>query len=72
MGVELPFRLLESFTDVELDPERRPTPGFLTAEAWCEAFARAGLARVTLVPDAIRIRTLYAGFFAAAVCGQAG
>jgi hypothetical protein len=27
---------------------------------------------VTLVPDAIRVRTLYPGFFGAAVCGQAG
>jgi len=72
VGVELPFRLLESFTDVELDPVRRPTPGFLTAEAWRDAFTRAGFARVTLVPDAIRVRALYPGFFAAAVCGQAG
>ena len=71
-GAELPFRILESFTDVELDPERRPTPGFLTAEAWCAAFVRAGFMRVTLVPDAIRVRALYPGFFAAAVCGQAG
>jgi len=72
VGAELPFRLLESFTDVELDPERRPTPGFLTAETWCAAFARAGFVHVTLVPDAVRVRALYPGLFAAGVCGQAG
>ncbi|HJQ73463.1 MAG TPA: class I SAM-dependent methyltransferase [Gaiellaceae bacterium] len=72
VGVELPFRLLESFTDVGLDPARRPTPGFLTAEQWLDAVGRAGFARPTLVPDAIGVRATYAGFFSAAICAQAG
>ncbi len=72
VGAELPFQILASFLDVELHPERRPTAGFLTAEEWGAAFARAGLLRVELEPDAIRLRTIHPGFFAAAVCGQAG
>jgi SAM-dependent methyltransferase len=70
VGAELPFQLLRSFTDVEVDPVTRPTPGFLTAEHWQAAFARAGFIDVTLVPDALRLRALYPGFLAAAICGR--
>jgi SAM-dependent methyltransferase len=70
VGAEMPFQLLESFTDVRLDPVRRPTAGFLTAEHWCDTLARAGFAPVELVPDAIRLRAVYPGFMTAAVCGQ--
>ncbi|MFN8544687.1 MAG: class I SAM-dependent methyltransferase [Candidatus Binatia bacterium] len=70
VGAELPFRLLESFVDVTLDPLRRPTPGFLTAEHWIGALVRAGFAQVAVVPDAVRLRAIYPGFLAAAVCGR--
>lgn len=70
VGAELPFRLLESFVDVRLDPKDRPTPGFLTAEHWQAAFQRAGFADVRIVPDAVRLRDYYPGFLAAAVCGR--
>lgn len=70
VGAELPFQLLRSFTDVELDPATRPTPGFLTAEHWQQALGRAGFADVTAVPDAVRLRALYPGFLTAAVCGR--
>jgi hypothetical protein len=70
VGAELPFQLLRSFTDVEIDPVTRPTPGFLTAEHWQAALARAGFTDVTLVPDALRLRALYPGFLAAAICGR--
>ncbi len=69
VGAEFPFQLLESFTAVETDPETRATPGFLTAEEWLGALGRAGFASVELVPDVIRMRALYPGFFAAAICG---
>jgi len=69
VGAEFPFRLLESFTSVRLDATRR-TPGFLTAEEWQAAFARAGLTEVALVPDVVRLRAYYRGMLAAAVCGR--
>ena len=69
VGAELPFRLLESFTSVRLDDTRR-TPGFLTAEEWQAAFARAGFVEVTLVPDVCRLRDYYRGMLAAGVCGR--
>jgi SAM-dependent methyltransferase len=70
VGAELPFQLLRSFTDVSLDPETRPSPGFLTAEHWLGAFARAGFTDVATVPDALRLRALYPGFLTAAICGR--
>src|SRR5437867_5277454 len=39
---ELMFQILDSFTNVQTDPEVRPNPGFLTAEQWRRAFLRAG------------------------------
>jgi SAM-dependent methyltransferase len=70
VGAELPFQLLESFTAVTLDPVARPTAGFLTAEHWQAALGRTGFTPVVLVPDAIRLRALYPGFVAAAICGR--
>ncbi|HEV7735347.1 MAG TPA: class I SAM-dependent methyltransferase [Candidatus Binatia bacterium] len=72
VGAEFPFQLLESFTTVTLDPVTRPEPGFLTAEPWLAAVARAGFVDTTLVPDVIRLRALYPGFFAGAICGRRG
>jgi SAM-dependent methyltransferase len=70
VAAELPFQLLESFADVQTDPETRPSAGFLTAEAWLAALRRAGFADVALVPDAIRLRALVPAFLAAAVVGR--
>ena len=67
---ELPFQLLESFGDVETHPETRPTAGFLAAETWLAAFARAGFTDVGLTPDAIRLRALVPAFIAAAIVGR--
>lgn len=72
VGAELPFQLLASFTAVRLDPVTRPEAGFMTAEPWLAAFARAGFVDVAIVPDVIRLRALYPGFFAAAICGRRG
>jgi SAM-dependent methyltransferase len=67
---ELMFQILESFTAVQLDPEIRPNPGFLTADHWRGAFTRAGFDRVKVAPDIDRIREIYPHFFAGAICGQ--
>lgn len=70
VGAELPFQILDAFVDVALDPVTRPMPGFLAAEHWRGAFARAGFTDVTLVPDVERLQALHRGFYAAAVCGR--
>ena len=70
MYPELMFQILDSFTDVETDPEIRPNPGFLTAEQWRRAFSRAGFPRTEIAPDVERIREIYPHFFTGAICGQ--
>jgi SAM-dependent methyltransferase len=70
MYPELMFQILDSFTNVETDPEIRPNPGFLTAEQWRRAFSRAGFARTEIAPDIERIREIYPHFFTGAICGQ--
>jgi SAM-dependent methyltransferase len=67
---ELMFQILESFTDVQTDPEIRPNPGFLTADQWRRAFTRAGFERVQVAPDIDSIREIYPHFFTGAICGQ--
>jgi SAM-dependent methyltransferase len=67
---ELMFQILESFTDVDLDPEIRPNPGFLTPEQWRETFARTGFQNITVAPEIEKIRELYPHFFTGAICGQ--
>jgi SAM-dependent methyltransferase len=67
---ELMFQILDSFSNVETDPEFRPNPGFLTAEQWRRAFLRAGLGRPRIAPDTERIREIYRHFFTGAICGQ--
>ena len=67
---ELMFQILESFTDVQTDPEIRPNPGFLTADHWRRAFTRAGLKHAEVAPNIDGIRDIYPHFFAGAICGQ--
>jgi SAM-dependent methyltransferase len=70
MYPELMFQILDSFTNVETDPEIRPNPGFLTAEQWRGAFLRAGFTCTEVAPDVERIREIYPHFFTGAICGQ--
>jgi SAM-dependent methyltransferase len=70
MYPELMFQILDSFSNVETDPEIRPNPGFLTAERWRRAFVRAGFTRTEIAPDIERIREIYPHFFTGAICGQ--
>jgi SAM-dependent methyltransferase len=67
---ELMFQILESFTEVQIDPEFRPNPGFLTATHWRRAFARAGFQSVEVAPDIDGIREIYPHFFTGAICAQ--
>ncbi len=67
---ELMFQILESFIEVQTDPEIRPNPGFLTADHWRHAFARAGFERAEVAPDIDSIREIYPHFFTGAICGQ--
>jgi SAM-dependent methyltransferase len=67
---ELMFQILDSFTNVEIDPEIRPNPGFLTAEQWRRAFLRAGFGDADVAPDIDRIRRFYPHFFTGAICGR--
>lgn len=70
MYPELMFQILDSFTDVEIDPDFRPNPGFLTAEQWRRAFQKASFPRTDIAPDVERIREIYPHFFTGAICGQ--
>jgi SAM-dependent methyltransferase len=67
---ELMFQILDSFTNVETDPEVRPNPGFLTAEEWRRAFSRARFSQTKVAPDIDRIREIYPHFFTGAISGQ--
>jgi SAM-dependent methyltransferase len=67
---ELMFQILDSFTNVQTDPEVRPNPGFLTADQWRRAFSRVGFKRAGVAPDIDRIREIYPHFFTGAICGQ--
>src|SRR5438270_11755966 len=42
MYPEFVFQILDSFTDVDTDPECRPNPVSLTADHWRRAFRRGG------------------------------
>jgi SAM-dependent methyltransferase len=67
---ELMFQILESFTDVQTNPEFRPNPGFLTANSWRRAFTRAGFQGVEIAPDIDAIREIYPHFFTGAICAK--
>ena len=67
---EMMFQILDSFSNVETDPEIRPNPGFLTAEQWRRAFLRVGYGRAEIAPDVEKIREIYPHFFTGAICGQ--
>jgi SAM-dependent methyltransferase len=69
---ELMFQILDTFSDVETDPEIRPNPGFLTAEQWRRAFSRAHFHHAEIAPDVVRIRQIYHHFFTGGICGQKG
>ena len=70
MYPELVFQILDSFTEVDTDPEVRPNSGFVTADHWRNAFKRAGFKHTEVKPELDRIREIYPHFFAGAICGR--
>ncbi len=72
VAAELPFLLLEGFREVELDPELRPHPGFMTPELWVANLERVGFETVEVVPDIRVLRDFYPRITTGAVCGRRG
>jgi SAM-dependent methyltransferase len=65
--VEFIFNFLENFVNVQLDPEIRPTHGFLTPQNWRAALTRAGFTGVQLIPDVEALTKDFPHFFVAAI-----
>lgn len=70
--VEFIFDFLESFTNVALDPIRRPTHGFLTPTAWRASLEAAGFEEITFVPDVDAVAKRYPNFFVGAAIARRG
>ncbi len=68
--MEIVFQILRSFVDVKIDPQTRPTHGFLTLEQWSSALTRAGFVSIKVVPDLARLSELMPPFNLGAVCGR--
>jgi len=64
---EFVFNLMETFRAPLLRPPHRPNGGFLTPEQWTGAMAASGFADVRFLPDLIRIRDEFPGFYVAAI-----
>jgi SAM-dependent methyltransferase len=64
---EFVFNLLETFRSPRLHPAYRPNGGFLTPEQWTGALQAAGFRDVRLLPDVLRIRDAFGGFYVAAI-----
>lgn len=64
---EFVFNLLESFRSPRLHPDYRPNGGFLTPEQWMAALQAAGFGDLRVLPDIMRIRTEFPGFYVAAI-----
>ena len=64
---EFVFNLLLSFRSPRLHAGYRPTGGFLTPEQWTGALAAAGFEDIRLLPDVVRIRDRFSGFYVAAI-----
>lgn len=71
ISTEMIFQILEDFWNVRLDPERRPTPGFLTAGHWRRLLGDAGFEAVDVEPDPDPIREVYDRFCTGVVVGRA-
>jgi len=48
---EIIFNLLETYYSVKLDPEMRPTHGFLTKDIWIRNFEKAGLRNIDCITE---------------------
>ena len=64
---EFIFNLLETFRSPRLHPVHRPNGGFLTPEQWMGVLESAGFRDLRMLPDVIRIRDEFPGFYVAAI-----
>jgi SAM-dependent methyltransferase len=64
---EFVFNLLETFRSPGLHPTYRPNGGFLTPEQWTGALEAAGFRDLRLLPNIMRIREDFPGFYVAAI-----
>ncbi len=69
--LEFFFKFVKSFTEVKLDPEFRPVPGFLTPEAWDKALRHAGFKAVRRFPDTRALMAAYPTFYVGALSAEA-
>ena len=69
--LEFFFNFLHAFTDVELDPDWRPSHGFLTPECWVRALRAAGFGAVEEYPPARGIMNLNPTFNVGAFAARA-
>jgi hypothetical protein len=70
LHVEFVFNLLGSFRDPVLEPNWRPTGGFLTPEQWQAALAANGFTDIRLLPDIAAIRDAYPAISVAAIVAR--
>ena len=61
--LEFLFNFMDSFRGVDLDPELRPAPGFLTPELWTALLRRAGFREIVGYPDARALMDKVPDFF---------
>jgi SAM-dependent methyltransferase len=64
---EFVFNLLETFRSPRLHPVYRPNGGFLTPDQWTGALEAAGFRDLRILPDIMRIRDEFPGFYVAAI-----
>ncbi|HSF04197.1 MAG TPA: class I SAM-dependent methyltransferase [Methylomirabilota bacterium] len=69
---EFVFNLMETFRAPLLRPPHRPNGGFLTPEQWTGAMEASGFVDVRFLPDLIRIRDEFPGFYVAAIGATRG
>jgi SAM-dependent methyltransferase len=69
--LEFFFTFIRSFTEVQLDPEWRPTHGFLSPEAWEKALRHAGFPVVSFLPPPRPLMDAFPSFNASGITAWA-
>lgn len=69
--LELPFTLLEAYSNAPLLPGIRPRPGFMSARGWIRALEAAGFSEITVLPAQVeRCAAIYPGFYSGAITAR--
>ncbi|MBS1767273.1 MAG: methyltransferase [Acidobacteria bacterium] len=69
--LEFLFNFMDSFRGVNLDPDLRPAPGFLTPEQWDRLLRHAGFREIRAYPDARALMDHVPDFFVGGFGAQA-